>query len=135
MSQLPVPDAGAARSGDAADPGSCERGEPAVGGSLGGELAQGGEREVDRGGREPALDEMRAVAPQNGPGKTLSRGVGRVPGEELPQRPVIRPAGVGARQRVQDELDERRRRDRHQLGGRASLPCRLPHQRVGGSCS
>ena len=34
-------------------------------GCLGGELAQGGEREVDRGGGQPALDEVRAVAPQH----------------------------------------------------------------------
>ena len=47
------PHARAAGAGDAADPGGGERGEPAVGGGFGGELAQGGEREVDRGGREP----------------------------------------------------------------------------------
>ena len=65
---------------------------------------------------------MRAVALQHGPGKTLFGGVGRVPGEELPQRPVIGAAGVGARQRVEHELDQRRRRDRDQRGVRTSLP-------------
>ena len=69
------PDSGAAGAGDAADPGGSERREPAVCGSLGSELAQGGEREVDRGGREPALDQVLAVAPQHGPYKTLSGGV------------------------------------------------------------
>ena len=44
-------------------------------GCLGGELAQGGEREVDRGGGQPALDEVRAVAPQHSPGKAFSGGV------------------------------------------------------------
>ena len=78
------PHAGAARAGDAADPGGGEGGEPAVGGGFGGQLAQGGERQVDRGGREPALDEVRAVAPEHGPGKAFSGGVGRVPRKNSP---------------------------------------------------
>ena len=69
------PDARAAGAGDAADPGGGQGGEPPVGGGFGGQLTKGGEREVDRGGREPALDEVRAVAPQHGPCKTLSGGV------------------------------------------------------------
>ena len=60
---------------DAGDPGGGQRGEPAVRGGFRSELAQGGEREVDRGGREPALDEVRAVAPEHRPGKALSGGV------------------------------------------------------------
>ena len=94
------PDSGAARAGDAADPGGGEGREPAVRDGLSCELAQGGEREVDRDGREPALDEVRALTPENGPGKALSGGVCRVPVEELPQSLAIRPAGVLARQRV-----------------------------------
>ena len=40
-----------------------------------------------------------------------------------------------ARQRVQHQVEERRRRDRDQRGVRPSLPRGLGHQRVGGSCS
>ena len=46
-----------------------------MGGGFDGQLAQGGEREVDRGGRQPSFDEVRAVAPQHGPGKAFSGGV------------------------------------------------------------
>ena len=58
-------------------------------------LRNGGERQVDRGGRQPALDEMRAVAPQHGPGKALAGGVGRVPGEKTPRAPGGRRGGSG----------------------------------------
>ena len=49
--------------------------ETGVGGGFGGQFAQGGEREVDRGGRQPSFDEVRAVAPQDSPGKAFSGGV------------------------------------------------------------
>ena len=64
---MPSPHAGAARARDAADPGRSEVREPAVGGGLGGELAQRGEREIDRGRGQPALDQMRALAPEHQP--------------------------------------------------------------------
>ena len=67
--------------------------DQAVRGGLGGELAHGGEMQVDRGRRELALGEMRAVTLDRRPCEAFPGGVGRVPGKELFERAARTPGG------------------------------------------
>ena len=75
VSQLPVRTPERRAPGTPRIPAAVRGESRAVGGGFRSELAQGGEREVDRGGREPALDEVRAVALQRGPGEPCAGGM------------------------------------------------------------
>ena len=124
-------DAGAAGAGNAQDGDGGLGGEQVVRGGLDGELAQGGERQVDRGRRQRAVDQMRAVALQRGPGEPCAGGMLLVPAKKLTERPVIGAAGVRAREPVEHQVHERRRRgrDRGQRYGRVAH-----RQMAAGSC-
>ena len=69
------PDARTPGASDAEDGGGGFRGEQLVRGGFRGQLAQRGERQVDRGRRQRALGEVRAVTLHRGPCKALSGGV------------------------------------------------------------
>ena len=60
-----------------------------MGGGFDGQLAQGGEREVDRGRGQVAIYQVRAVALDEGPGEAFARGMLLVPAKKLTERPAV----------------------------------------------